>query len=361
MKLAVDACWMVGQTRGMAQYARALLEPVKHEISALLPQGYPATDYHSIYGGSGFFPYWEQMGLNQLCSKHQIKYLICPYNTAPLNLPPFTKLILVVHDLIYLESLKSLPLSISMYQNLGRIYRRMIVPKVILKAHHLIAVSHYTRQQISQVFKIPTHKITLLPNSIADDWRVAQPLPEAERAPYILTVSGGAPHKNLPMLLRAFAAFKQRIPADSSAPMLRIVGINTQHQKHFQKLATNLGIKQPVVFEPFLEEALLKQRYQHARLFVFPSLIEGFGIPLMEAMASGTPVVCSNTTAFPEVIGDAGWLFNPHDLEDMTNTLYTAWMDRDAQTKYAWQGLERVQRFSQTLSSESIRAFWKSL
>ncbi len=361
MNLAVDARWMVGQTRGMAHYARALIEPVKQEVNALLPKGYPATDYHNVYGNVGFFPYWEQMELGKLCSKHQIKYLICPYNSAPLKLADTTKLILVVHDLIYLESLRHLPLSVSMYQNLGRFYRRMIVPKVILNAHRLITVSHFTRQQICNTFKIPESEITLIPNCITDDWRVSEPIPATERLPYILTVSGEAPHKNLPMLLRAFSAFKSLIPFDSSSPTLRIVGIKTQHQLKFKTLARSLNIEQSILFEPFLDKSILQQRYQQARLCVFPSLIEGFGIPLLEAMASGTPVVCSNTCAFPEVIGNVGWLFNPYNLADMTNILYVAWTDCYAQTNYALRGLERVQFFSQTRCSELIDAFWTSL
>ncbi|HIF8759060.1 TPA: glycosyltransferase family 4 protein [Legionella pneumophila] len=361
MDLAIDGRYLVGQRRGMGKYALSLVEPVKTKIKALLPAGYPDTKLQSIHYGSGFYPYWEQIALKNMCKKWKINYLICPYNTAPIHLPQNTKLILVVHDLIYLESLHRLPLSVSVYQNLGRLYRRIVVPKVIKQAHRLITVSNFTREQIQQQFEIPKQKIIVIPNSIDDEWLVDSPLQDDKRDSYILCVSGESPNKNLPRLLRAFAKLKELIPKDATHPKLRIVGIKPNHHQYFVDIANSLMINKWIQFESYLCGTELKQLYRRARLFVLPSLFEGFGIPLLEAMASGTPIVCSNTTSLPEVIGNSGWTFNPEDESDMALVLCSAWQNTEQRREYALEGLKRVQSYRYSSLHSLIRNFWKTL
>jgi len=209
MNLGVDARWMVGQYRGMGRYAHALLEPVSSSVKALLPSTAMDSIYPNIKQGSSFFPLWEQVTLPKLCSENSITDLLCPYNTAPLHLGKSTRLILVVHDLIYLESWRNLPPSVSAYQTLGRIYRRALVPRVIRNAHRLVTVSEFTKQQICHSFSIPDKYVTVIPNMLDDDWYAQAPLPVAEKHPYILAVSGEAPSKNLDRLIQSFSRFKK--------------------------------------------------------------------------------------------------------------------------------------------------------
>jgi glycosyltransferase involved in cell wall biosynthesis len=343
MTLAVDARWMVGQYRGMGRYAHALIEPISSEVQALLPSSYPKAVYPTVQAGSSFFPYWEQVVLPKLCAEHGVTELLCPYNTAPLHLPSSTQLTLVVHDLIYLEPWSRLPPSVSAYQTLGRIYRRWLVPRVVGRAARLVAVSECTRDQLSLCFSIPRQNIHVIPNSLDEGWYVDAPLPWTQRQPYFLVVAGEAPSKNLPSLIRAFAAFRRAARKAAAESRLRIVGIKPAHQPHFQRIA---------------DEPTLQRLYREAWLFVMPSLYEGFGIPLLEAMASGTPVVCSSTTSLPEVVGDAAWLFNPRDVDDMAAQLQAAWVDQRGREERAKLGLVRARRYSRPVVAKMTADFW---
>ena len=361
MTLAVDARWMVGQYRGMGRYAHALIEPIASEIQALLPSGYPPSVYPTVQAGLSFFPYWEQVVLPRLCAEHGVTQLLCPYNTAPLHLPSSTQMTLVIHDLIYLEPWSRLPPSVSAHQTLGRIYRRWLVPRVVGRAARLVTVSEYTRDQLSQRFSIPRQNIHVIPNSLDEGWYVDAPLPWTQRQPYMLAVAGEAPSKNLASLIRAFAAFRRAAGKAVADSRLRIVGIKPAHQPHFQRIADDAGVGSWTVFESFIDEPTLQRLYREAWLFVMPSLYEGFGIPLLEAMASGTPVVCSNTTSLPEVVGDAAWLFNPRDVDDMATQLHSAWVDQRGRGELAKRGLARAMRYSRTAVAETIAAFWKMM
>lgn len=359
--LAVDARWMVGNYRGMGHYARSLVDPVAREITALLPLGSPPSPYLSIFKGNNFFPWWEQITLPRLCAEYGVTRLLCPYNSAPTRLQASTDMLLVVHDLIYMEPWSSLGPSVSAYQTFGRIYRRYIVPRAIKRATHLIAVSEYTRNQLSQQFSIPENDISIIPNSLGEDWYLDKPLSLDCRLPYLLTVTGEAPSKNLGALIRSFSKFRSQLGPQVQDISLRIVGIKLEYQPHFMRLAESLGVGANINFELFLNESRLRELYREAWLFVMPSLYEGFGIPVLEAMASGTPVVCSNTTSLPELVGDAGWLFDPRDLNDMAEKLFYAWTDSNGRSERSLLGMDRAQYYRRTNVEHLISNFWNSL
>lgn len=359
MLVGVDVRWMLGKVRGMGRYATQLIAPVRKSCIGLAPENADVSGMVSVCQGHGFFPWWEQVVLPKLAESQSLDFLICPYNTAPLIKPANTQLILVVHDLIFLRSFKELPLSVSVYQTLGRLYRRAIVPRVVKNADVLLTVSEFTKQELVARFKLDADKIQVIPNAISDDWLNLEPLPTALRQPYLFTVAGEAPSKNVIRLIEAFALAKQSLPANYS---LKIAGIKKEHHSQFITKAASLGVAEGVEFLGFISNEELQNLYREASGFIFASLFEGFGIPLIEAMAAGTPVCCSNTTSLPEVVGNAALLFDPRNTEDIACAINAllAYKESERLAKIQ-QGRLRVQSFVESSVNKQMTDFWRCL
>ncbi|MDO6527442.1 glycosyltransferase family 1 protein [Motilimonas sp. 1_MG-2023] len=359
MHVGVDVRWMLGKVRGMGRYATQLIAPVRASCTGLAPTGSEVKNMASVCKGNSFFPWWEQVVLPKLAKSHSFDFLICPYNTAPLIKPANTKLILVVHDLIFLRSFKELPLSVSVYQTLGRLYRRAIVPRVVKNADVLLTVSEFTKQELVERFKLDAHKVQVIPNAISDDWLRLAPLPTVLRKPYLFTVTGEAPSKNVIRLIEAFALAKQSFSDNYS---LKIAGIKKEHHSQFIARAVSLRVANDVEFLGFISNEELQCLYREATGFIFASLFEGFGIPLIEAMAAGTPVCCSNTTSLPEVVGNAALLFDPKSVEEMAMSINTLLAYEEGERlENIQQGRLRVQSFVESSVNKQMTDFWRRL
>lgn len=360
MKVAVDARLMVNHPRGMGQFARALVAPLSQsEIVALLPQSQTTTQWPSISKGRSFFPWWEQANLPQLTRSSGATHLLCPSNTGPIAPIEGVKTMAVVHDLIYMESIATLPLSPSLHQNLGRLYRRLVVPRLLGHVNHIITVSNFTARQIMERYNIGAARMSVIPNSVEDDWFVKAPLLETDRLPYLLTVAGEAPSKNVAGLLAGFAAFLAVEP--HSKLSLKIAGVSSAHHAAFQTKAQELGIADRVALLAPCTIETLRLLYRQCFGFIFASLYEGFGIPLLEAMASGAPIVCSNTTSLPEVAGQSAWLFDPKQPTSIAWALVQLSDSADERLARAGDGLARAAMFRRPKVAEQIRAFWETL
>ncbi len=357
MTFSIDARWMVGSFRGMGRYAWQLIEPIKHKTVALAPKGTQKVPLKTNYAGSEFFPYWEQFIQPSLAKKTQVSYLICPYNTGPLWVPKGIKTVLVVHDLIFMKSFKELPLSVSLYQVLGRLYRRFVVPRLIKKVDYIITVSHYTKSEILRHYS-PNAEIAVIPNAISSEWLnyIAQPL--SQRSNYFITVAGEAPSKNLHRLLEAYANYVKQVQCPT---LLKVVGVKSSYHEQFKLLANKLEIGSYIEWIGYISNEQLISLYGNAKGFIFASLFEGFGIPLIEAMATGTPIACSNTTSLPEVVGDCGYLFSPNCVESIKDGFLHLAQPHEYLESGVRQGLCRVQKYSETTVGHQFKEFWSVL
>lgn len=356
MKLGIDIRWMVDNHRGMGRFAEFLIKPVKDKIIAFAPSNINCKNYNVVKKGHSFFPWWEQCILPFLSKTEKIDYIILPYNTGPIFGGGKTKKIVVIHDLIFMRSKDELPLSISLYQILGRYYRRFVVPKVAKKADVIITVSEYTKSELIEKLNIPENKITVIPNSISDKW--FGPYSElSERKPYLFTVAGEAPSKNVPKLIEAFSIAKENLDKNI---ILRIAGIKKVHHPEFIEIAKKFKIDRDIEFLGFISDQELQLQYKEARVFIFSSLFEGFGIPLLEAMASGTPVCCSNSTSLPEVVGDTALLFNPYDANDISKSITSLFYeDISISENRVSKAYLRASEFSENAVNNKIKTFWR--
>jgi len=355
MHMAYDARMSLGNYRGMGRYLRALIAGREHVLLGLCASGESDPDLRIVAGGMRTYPLWEQLSIPRLLRARNIDTFIAPYNTAPLRLPAKTRLILIVHDLIYMEPS---PLSRSMYQNAGRVYRRLVTPHAIRRADLIVTVSRYTADRLAARFHVDERKIRVIPASIDAAWFDAPAAPR-EQAGMVLTVAGEAPSKNLLRALEAFALCRTR--AHPASLRMKVAGVKPAFHSTFRAHAAALGVEDAVEFLPYLPDASLRALYRQADVLLMPSLAEGFGIPLLEAMASGVPVASSDAASLPEVGGDASLYFDPLAVEQMAAVLHRILSDAPLRNAMSDRGRAQARRFHPDAIQGRIQSFWNEV
>lgn len=297
------------------------------------------------------YPLWEQVGL-PLAAKHDdVDVLHCPANTGPLFLPVWIKSVLTIHDVMYLLPYEVLPPSSSLYQRLGRLYRRWIVPCTAKRANAIITDSNHSRQDILDLLQVPPERVSVIYGAPGHAFC---PLPNQERieqakqryriqSPFILALGGLDPRKNTARILQAFRNFRDRSKSDRQ---LVIVGLPESGQRLFSRIAMEMGIAEEGVFTGFVPEEDLVALYNGADVFLYPSLYEGFGLPVLEAMACGTPVIASTAGSIPEIAGESALLIEPKDVEALASAIEQVITDQALRQELIARGLEHVKKFS---------------
>lgn len=362
-RLGIDARMLVGvwKNRGIGTYIQSLINPLEsNTYIPILPKNHEITNLSSISWGMSFFPIWEQFILPFIINKKIFNYVLFPSITSPVFNKSHFKKIIIVYDLIFMIPFKELPLSHSLYNNFGRLYRRIIAPLTYKKSNYLVTISEFTKSELIRKFNISPDKIYVIPCSITDDWFVDFPAPAVSREKYFVTVSGDSPSKNLECVIQSFSLFVKK--GNFIDFKLKIVGVLPKSQAYFMKLAQNYQIENNLIFEKFLTKSELQKLYRNAWCSLTLSLHEGFGIPVVEAMASGTPVLCSNTSSLPEVAGDHAYFANPYSIIEMSNMMLkiaeSSNIERD---EISSQALKSSYRYSESKVKVKIVEFWKEL
>lgn len=355
MKVAVDGYWLSRPARGMARFARMLIKSLGEDAILLDPAFRPAGKAWSWFARHHpTFPEWEQYHIPKLVRAAGAQYLLCPFNTGPLWLNSNISLILVVHDIIFMD--KSIDASLLMSQNVGKYYRRVVVPATARRAKYIVTVSEYSKRAICHQFGIKTERVVVIPNAVSDTWFQTARSSDTEH-PYIFTVTGEAPSKNLERLIEAFSLFCKSIKTHT----LKVAGVRTSAQRHFEAFAEDRGITGRIEFLPYVDDGTLRKLYSQADAYVCASLAEGFGIPLLEAMASGVPVVCGNITSMPEVAGEAAWYCDPHDAASIARAMASPLLDRVSAQHKACLGVKRASLFREESALVRMRVLWREL
>jgi glycosyltransferase involved in cell wall biosynthesis len=336
----------------MGRFLRQLIAGREQDFLGFCATGERDASLNLTASGSSIYPLWEQISIPRLVRDCRIETFLAPFNTAPLRLPPAVKLVMVVYDLIFMDKL---PLSHSLYQNAGRLYRRFVVPRAIEQAAVVITVSEYTASQLRSRLKVDAGRIRVIPVSLGDEWFLERPVSRRDHR-YIFAVAGEAPSKNLSRAIAAFAQCRRRTGNDLR---MKVAGVKPKFHAQFQEEARRLEVTDSVNFLPYIPETELRELYQNAELFMMPSLSEGFGIPVLEAMAAGLPVVASRLPALQEVGGAAAGYFDPTSPEEMASTMFEVLADPGLQSEMSERGKQQARKFHLARVQEMIDSFWK--
>ena len=244
--------------------------------------------------------------------------------------------------------------------------------RVLRNSARIFAVSTFTKNEIQKLFGIEPRRIEVIYNAIdarfltghasdADRQMLAERYQIAY--PFLLYAGRISPHKNLVRIIEAFAALKAELAKQDQFPDLKLIIIGDELSKHpdLRRTVVRAGVQNDVRFLGFVPIDVLRVFYDVAKVFVFPSLYEGFGLPPLEAMAHGTPVLTSNTSSIPEVVGNAAVLVNPENLFEMMRALQRVLCDQTLRERLRQAGYEQVKKFSWDYSVSDILAGYREV
>jgi glycosyltransferase involved in cell wall biosynthesis len=276
-------------------------------------------------------------------------------------LPPLTpcRSVVTIHDCIHLRFPQYLP------NRLGYAYARSFLWIATHRSNRIMTVSEASKRDILEYFSVPPEKIDVIYNGI-DERFGEQPAEEdvnrvRERyqldGPFVLYAGNIKPHKNLGRLIAAFDILRHRT-AEFEQVKLVIIGDEIAKYAALRHAVHRHKLHKHVRFFGFVPTRTLAILYRLAAVFVFPSLYEGFGLPPLEAMASGTPVITSNVSSLPEVVGDAALLINPLEPEEIAEALRRVLSDASLREDLRRRGLERAHHFSWDRSIRRVREIY---
>jgi glycosyltransferase involved in cell wall biosynthesis len=318
------------------------------------------SNFHIEKFSSFTYADWEQVQLPIRIKKQKLDLLHCTANTAPLfsSVP----LLLTLHDLIFLENVDS---GGSTYQNLGNLYRRLLVPKIVKRADLILTVSEFEKENILRRLSLPEEKVKVLYNGVSskfnnqygtgqiDKLRAKYNLPPQ----YIMFMGNTIPRKNTLNVVKAFVDFccaqKHNIP---------LVILNYKKELVVKILEE---LKQPslihrFIFPGYVSDDEVPLMYNAATLFLYPSLREGFGLPILEAMACGVPVITSTTSSMPEIAGDAAVTVDPFNYKEISMAMEKLLTDENLRASYNEKGLQRAKLFTWQASAEKLVSIYNS-
>jgi len=343
-----------GTGRYTAELLRALarLEAADARFIALIEADFPYRDELQASGVFEMIPQprrpsatrvlWEAFALSGMAHHLKLDVFHAPAFIAPSRLP--CPSVVTLHDCAFLRCGETIHL-------LRRLYYRRAIPRSARQAALVAIDSESTRRDAMELMGLPSAKLRVVPLGVGEDFFVREvPTPrevelrnriDVERD-FILTTGALEPRKNLETLIRAYARLRV---LDSSVPPLVIAGRRAWRWKRLEALAQNLGVSDRVRFPGYVADADLPFLLALATVFVCVSRYEGFGLPPLEAMAAGTPALVSNASSLPEVVGGAGVMVEPDDIEAIARGLLSLLRDREKRAKLAEAGRRRAREY----------------
>jgi len=294
----------------------------------------------------------ELLSLSYQSSRLNVDVFHEPHYTLPVGLR--CRSVVTMHDLIHI----SFP---QYYSGLKRFYARQMIAHACRAANVVLTDSEYVKKELMIRFGVSTERIRVVRLGVASTFRETKGDDEVQRfknrygvkRPLILYVGGLKPHKNIPTLLRAVSEIRK-----SDDIQVGFVGESITANEQLQRLVENLQLNDTIIGFGRLSERELALAYASALVLVLPSEYEGFGLPVIEAMAAGAPVIGANAAAIPEVVGEAGLLFHPHDVGDLATKILSLLHNQHLRNDLIQRGRANSLRFSwEECAKETLRIY----
>ena len=314
---------------------------------------------HIIKVEGNIYPLWEQFALPKAVAKTGVELLHCTSNTAPISC--HIPLILTLHDIIFLEPRDKR--NRSLYQNMGWLYRRLVVPRILKKCRRIITVSKFEQQNIIQKLGLSEELVTMIYNGYNEWFRPMEDTNGVftkymKEKGYLFFLGNTDPKKNTERTLIAYSKYLERssikrklLMADFDRHYLDDI-ISRNHIENIRKYIEMPG---------YIVNTDLPYVYNGAFAFLYTSLRESFGIPLLEAMACGTPVITSNTSSMPEIAGPNAILVNPESPDEICEQLLKLEQDKGYYQQQVEVGLGRAKNFSWKCTTEHLLDLYETV
>lgn len=308
---------------------------------------------------------WNAWWLPRYLRAHVVDVYHTQY-IVPFFVPRRTKVITHIHDV----SFRAYPEYIGWFD---RWFLSLLIPRSLRRADIIVTPSEFTKREITKYYSVPEEKMVVIHNAVAPGFFLeeveamdrgrADVVRDKYRLPqrFLLYVGTLQPRKNIPLLLEAFDHFRKRCQGED----VKLVLVGNRNGHHFDvridETISRLGIGREVLFPGFIEQEDLPIVMRLAMLFVFPSYYEGFGIPILEAMSQGVPVVAADIPALREAGGDAALFAPPQESGRFADALQEAYLSDSVRTTLRMKGYEQAQRFSWERSARDLLAVYEKI
>ena len=335
MKIIIDARVLNSNSyAGVQNYTKYILESISDKLQLSVAKPKVKNKYLSHLWSHFVLPF----------KKGDI--LFCPANMAPIFIPKSKKLVLTIHDLAFLTYPKS-------FSKIFQIYYSLLIPYNIKRADQIITISEASKKEIIDIFPQVKDKINIVVLGIDKKYGIVKDLKKKKQILYVGSINE---RKNLIGAIESF----ERLPKELDYSLV-IVGNFFDIfslSKKMKEVLFRAKKNNKIIFKQGLDDNALIVEYNVSRILIFPSFYEGFGLPPLEAMACGTPVITSNLSSMPEVCGDAALYVDPYNIEDITSKMEILINDKNLQKELVSKGLDKVRNFTWRKSAlEHIKIF----
>jgi glycosyltransferase involved in cell wall biosynthesis len=302
-----------------------------------------SSNFHIITLNMPSYPLWEQIALPIAAKKVNADILHCTSNTAPI----FCKvpIIVTLHDIIFLE--KKRGNNKSLYQNVGWLYRKIVVPRVLKKCKHIITVSNYECNHIKETLGIDGSLISPIYNGYNTHFKhidnyYSTTSKYFSSKNYLFFLGNTDPKKNTERVLQAYSLYSSK--TQNPLPLVVADLKKDLLSDTIEKLGLS-SISKQIISPGYIINSDLPSIYSGAKAFIYTSLRESFGIPILESMACGTPVITSNTSAMPEIADESALIVDPYNINDIADAIYDIDNNIELHKTIREKGYKRVTLF----------------